>query len=304
MKHLTRIALTFLVAAVLGLGVNTPVQAADDGEKAHQGHAMKAAETPQKTCPVMGGKINKELYTDVEGKRVYVCCKGCIAKIEANPEKYLAVLEKRGEEVADAPKASCKACESGECKSGECKHKGMHAKHAMQEQRADLEPQKTCPIMGGKINKDLYVETHGRKVYVCCKGCLSKVKANPEQAIQTLHKRGEKAEMVHHPTVSTRTLAVLHQAQVPMTLVDARGRVDKMIPGAIHVPSRAEEGTIEAALPEKDALIVAYCASLQCPAGAKLAARLREMGYANVLEYPYGIKGWTEADLPVTTAGD
>ena len=28
--------------------------------------------TPQTTCPVMGGKINKEQYVDVKGYRVYV----------------------------------------------------------------------------------------------------------------------------------------------------------------------------------------------------------------------------------------
>jgi rhodanese-related sulfurtransferase/YHS domain-containing protein len=268
--------------------------------------AMKAAdggETPQKTCPVMGGKINKELYTDVKGKRVYVCCKGCIAKVEKNPEKYLAVLEKRGEEVADVPgakKAGHKKC--AKCEAGECKHKG--AMHAMHAKRADLEPQKTCPIMGGKINKDLYVEAHGRRIYVCCKGCLSKVKADPEKAIQTLHKRGEKAEMIDYPTLSTRTLAVLHRVDVPMTLLDARGRVDTVIPGATHLPSAAEQAKIEQTVPDKDALIVTYCASLQCPASNKLAGKLRDLGYTNVIEYPYGIKGWTEAGLPVEPAGE
>lgn len=44
----------------------------------------------------MGGKINKDLYVDHDGKRVYVCCKGCIGKIKADPDKYIKKLEKDG----------------------------------------------------------------------------------------------------------------------------------------------------------------------------------------------------------------
>ena len=46
----------------------------------------------QKTCPVMGGTINKELYTEYKGKKVYFCCAGCKPKFEAEPEKYITKL--------------------------------------------------------------------------------------------------------------------------------------------------------------------------------------------------------------------
>jgi YHS domain-containing protein len=49
----------------------------------------------QKICPVMGGKINKSHYADVKGKRIYVCCPGCISTIKANPEKYIKELESK-----------------------------------------------------------------------------------------------------------------------------------------------------------------------------------------------------------------
>jgi len=51
-----------------------------------------------KTCPVMGGAVNKDLYVDHDGKRIYVCCEGCIDAIKKNPEKYLKKLEEMGEE--------------------------------------------------------------------------------------------------------------------------------------------------------------------------------------------------------------
>ncbi len=46
----------------------------------------------QTDCPVMGGAINKALFTEYEGKKVYFCCSGCKPKFEAEPEKYIAKL--------------------------------------------------------------------------------------------------------------------------------------------------------------------------------------------------------------------
>ena len=38
-----------------------------------------AAGVPQTTCPVMqGSPVNKSLYVDTEGYRIYVCCGGCL----------------------------------------------------------------------------------------------------------------------------------------------------------------------------------------------------------------------------------
>ena len=64
-----------------------------------------ACAKPQETCPVMGGKINKSLYADYEGKRVYFCCAGCIAPFNKEPEKFIKQLEGEGVEVDAAPVA-------------------------------------------------------------------------------------------------------------------------------------------------------------------------------------------------------
>lgn len=53
---------------------------------------------PQTKCPVMGGDINKEVYVDHKGLRVYFCCEACIAKFKEDPEKYLTKLKEMGEE--------------------------------------------------------------------------------------------------------------------------------------------------------------------------------------------------------------
>jgi YHS domain-containing protein len=60
--------------------------------------ADHATPPPQKqtVCPVMGGKIDKSLFADYEGKRVYFCCKGCPEKFKKDPAKYIQQLEKQG----------------------------------------------------------------------------------------------------------------------------------------------------------------------------------------------------------------
>lgn len=65
--------------------------------------AAGAFAAPQKTCPVMGGKINKELYVDAEGYRIYVCCKGCVSAVKSDPEKYIKQLKADGVELEKAP---------------------------------------------------------------------------------------------------------------------------------------------------------------------------------------------------------
>ena len=46
----------------------------------------------QKTCPVMGGPIDKNIFTEYKGKKVYFCCPACVDTFKADPEKYLAKL--------------------------------------------------------------------------------------------------------------------------------------------------------------------------------------------------------------------
>ena len=58
---------------------------------------------PQTKCPVMGGDINKEIYADHEGKRVYFCCAACPPQFKENPEKYLAKMKEAGVEPEAVP---------------------------------------------------------------------------------------------------------------------------------------------------------------------------------------------------------
>lgn len=107
---------------------------------------------PQKHCPVMGSRIDKSLYVDVDGKRVYVCCEDCVAAVTKDPAKYVQKLEAEGVTLATV--------------------------------------QTTCPVMGGKIDKSLYVDHDGKRIYVCCSGCIGAIKADPQKYIKQLEDAG------------------------------------------------------------------------------------------------------------------
>ena len=50
----------------------------------------------QAACPVIGGQINKNLYVDYQGQRVYFCCPECITVFKTNPEAYLQKMREQG----------------------------------------------------------------------------------------------------------------------------------------------------------------------------------------------------------------
>lgn len=65
--------------------------------------------SPQSTCPVMGGTINKNLYADFDGKRVFFCCSGCVSTFNKEPAKYIKKLEEMGQLVESLAAAETKS---------------------------------------------------------------------------------------------------------------------------------------------------------------------------------------------------
>jgi len=77
--------------------VPTQDPAAMEKMPAHDHPAMDQAQAKvvvaeQTTCPVMGGPINKAIFVEYQGKKVYFCCQGCPAAFKADPEKYISKL--------------------------------------------------------------------------------------------------------------------------------------------------------------------------------------------------------------------
>lgn len=61
------------------------------------GMAKNPGLNSQTKCPVMGGETHSSLYTDHENKRVYFCCGMCKTDFVKDPEKYMKILEAKGE---------------------------------------------------------------------------------------------------------------------------------------------------------------------------------------------------------------
>jgi len=136
-------------------GAAVPEAAMEQGETQA---APKAAPKFQTNCPVMGGKIDPDLYVDHEGQRIYLCCKGCEAAVKKDPKAYIEKLEAEGVTVAKV--------------------------------------QTLCPIMGTKIDPALYVDHDGKRVYVCCQGCLGAVQRDAAKVIEKMEGEGIVLETV------------------------------------------------------------------------------------------------------------
>jgi YHS domain-containing protein len=92
----------FLVGLTMLNGCKKEEPTATEKTMEHQGHEKMAmaektveavaASLEQKTCPVMGSPINKAIFVEYEGKKVYFCCPPCKDKFSQEPEKYIAKL--------------------------------------------------------------------------------------------------------------------------------------------------------------------------------------------------------------------
>jgi len=90
----TQFMMVFMLAGLFLIGVVCPTGCKKKTEpvvpKETKDVATVAIE--QKTCPVMEGAINKDIFTEYKGKKVYFCCAGCKEKFEKEPEKYISKL--------------------------------------------------------------------------------------------------------------------------------------------------------------------------------------------------------------------
>lgn len=104
------------------------------------------------------------------------------------------------------------------------------------------------------------------------------------------------------PEISLSELRALVESKDKKSMVIIDANSEKMyteghIPGALHFAKI--EGKLASALPsDKNALVVAYCASPMCTAWEDPAAKVKALGYTNVKHLKAGIKGWKDAKYP------
>lgn len=142
-----------IMAVIAGLLTTGGYAIAEMKHGEHKDAGKHEKKKLQTTCPTkMGAKINKSLYVDHDGKRIYVCCKACVKMVKKDPKKYIKKLEDKGVTV-------CKA-------------------------------QATCPISGKKIDKKFYADHDGQRVHLCCSDCATKFKKDPAKYIKKLKDEG------------------------------------------------------------------------------------------------------------------
>jgi YHS domain-containing protein len=136
----------FCMLLVVG-GLSTSGFAADTTMPAKP--AAPPALHKQTVCPVMGKSIDSSVYTDIQGQRVYFCCKGCEGKLKADPDKYF--------------------------------------KQAAAEGVLFQNVQTTCPVSGDTLkDKTVYGDFEGRRVYFCCAKCRENFTIDPQKYLRAM----------------------------------------------------------------------------------------------------------------------
>jgi YHS domain-containing protein len=88
--------------AALAIALTTAFAFTACGESNNHGHKHDSSKA-QTECPVLGGAIDKSIYIDYKGERIYFCCKGCDKDFLKEPEKYLKKMRDQGVELEKSP---------------------------------------------------------------------------------------------------------------------------------------------------------------------------------------------------------
>lgn len=145
-KTLTMIAAMLLIASIAAFAVEEKKEAEKDAPKEL---------TNQTVCPIMGGKIDSTVYTDIQGQRVYHCCAGCSGSLKKDPDKFFKKA------AAD----------------------GILFENI----------QTTCPVSGEKLeDKSVYTDFEGRRIAFCCKKCIGAFNDDPTKFLSQLDTPADK----------------------------------------------------------------------------------------------------------------
>ena len=58
---------------------------------------------PQTSCPMMGTPIDKKIFVDHKGKRIYFCCDDCPEKFKDDADAQMKTMTEAGVILADTP---------------------------------------------------------------------------------------------------------------------------------------------------------------------------------------------------------
>ncbi|WDQ18085.1 hypothetical protein [Rhodopirellula sp. P2] len=144
----------------------------------------------QSTCPVMDeplGSMGQPVKLLVAGKPLFLCCKGCVKKVQAEPAKYFTMID--GEKPAG----------SGPTVAGGTDAVRPGVFKATAADKPFIAAQKRCPVMDEALDAmggPYQVNAAGKAIYICCPGCAKKIAAEPEKYLGMLNSQGVEAPVI------------------------------------------------------------------------------------------------------------
>lgn len=100
----------------------------------------------QTSCPVDGGTPRRDCAVDRDGLRVFLCSTACSEEFSQSPGKYIEKLEQEGFTVAKI--------------------------------------QQTCPVTGKAVDRDVYADLGGMRVYLCSRDCTATLARDPGKYVK------------------------------------------------------------------------------------------------------------------------
>ncbi|HYW81465.1 MAG TPA: heavy metal-binding domain-containing protein [Thermoguttaceae bacterium] len=180
--------------------------------------ADRAGIARQKVCAVRGsqlGSMGTPVKVLLGDQPIYLCCKGCLGKVQKNPAAYLpkaTPAQSAQSTQAMQPIWTCsmhpqiKVATQGRCpicgmnlipaKRGAGAHAGHTAatqpgtamtnkiavSSATSADQAAIAQQRVCAVSGsrlGGMGTPVKVTMNGQSLFLCCKGCVGKVEKDP-----------------------------------------------------------------------------------------------------------------------------
>lgn len=158
--------------------------------------AADAAQIAQQaTCPVMDeplGSMGQPVKVMVGDKPIYLCCKGCVKKVQAQPAEYLAMVASE-----DLSTASGGSTPTASTTRGEESRPGVFKVSAVD--APFIAAQKLCPVMDEPLDSmggPFQVDANGKAIYICCPGCAKKIVAEPQKYLTALEEQGVQAPVL------------------------------------------------------------------------------------------------------------
>ena len=154
-------------------------------------------------CPVMDeplGSMGQPVKVMIGDKPIYLCCKGCVKKVQAQPAEYLAMVSGGASPMlsdGDATVVSSGNAPAASTPRGEPVREGVFKVSA-----ADapfIAAQKVCPVMDEPLDAmggPYQVDADGRAIYICCPGCAKRIAAAPQKYLSALEQQGVQAPKI------------------------------------------------------------------------------------------------------------